>query len=131
MQNNSRKPSYSDVVIGGGDSLVCDEIVFQSKIMKRSYSDVMLESGDSLGYNQQSNQIQNIPPYRQVIHQLNQEILSNKVLGLIRGLQFLAKNQMEIEAEQKELSYLNQQMPEFSVSKFQVKKLKSKLNNRE
>jgi hypothetical protein len=131
MQNNSRKPSYSDVVIGGGDSLGCDENVFQSKIMKRSYSDVVLESGDSMGHNQQSRRIQNIPPYRQVIHQLNQEILSNKVLGLIRGLQVLAKNQMEIEAEQKELSYLNQQMPESSVSKFQVDILSSSFKNRE
>lgn len=103
MQNNSRKRSYSDVM-SGDYSLKYNEIILQ-------------------------NNPQNIPPYQQ-IHQLNREILFNRVLGLVKGLQVLAKNQVEIE-RQKELLLLDQQMPESSVFQFQVNKLNSTFKDRE
>ena len=64
MQNNSRKPSYSDVM-RGDYSLKHNKIILQ-------------------------NNPQNIPPYQQ-IHQLNREILSNRVFDLVKGLQFYLK----------------------------------------
>ena len=87
MQNNTKKRSYSEALGSNAVSDQAQNFNNQSRNKNLKYDQVLnLDS-------------QSLPPYRQISNLVNQEQLFNKVLGAIKGLQFLARNQIGIERQ--------------------------------
>ncbi len=87
MQNNPKKRSYSEALASPSVSNQPENFNNQSRNKNPNYDQVL--NHDSQG----------LPPYRQIVNLAIQEQLFNKVLGVIKGLQFLTRNQIGIEQQ--------------------------------
>lgn len=87
MQNNPKKRSYSEALASPSVFDQAQNFNNQSRNKNPNYDQVL-----NRGY-------QGLPPYRQIANLAIQEELFNKVLGVIKGLQFLARNQIGIEQQ--------------------------------
>ena len=87
MQNKAKKRSYLDAL--ASDSASNQDQNYNNKSRNKN-----LKYDQVLNFDSQS-----LPPYRQIVNLAIQEQLFNKVLGVVKGLQFLARNQIGIEQQ--------------------------------
>jgi hypothetical protein len=87
MQNNTKKRSYLE-------ALASDTVSDQAQNFNNQSRNKNLNHDRVLNLDSQS-----LPPYRQIANLAIQEQLFNKVLGAIKGLQFLARNQIGLERQ--------------------------------
>ena len=93
MQNNPKKRSYSEALAINYTLDRAQDFNNRSRGRNLNYSEAL-----NIGS-------QGLPPYRQITNFTIQEELFNKVLGAIKGLQFLARNQIVIERQNNFLIY--------------------------
>ena len=88
MQNKAKKRSYLDALASDSASNQDQNFNNKSRNKNLKYDQVLNFDSQSL-----------LPPYRQISNLTIQEQLFNKVLGVVKGLQFLARNQIGIEQQ--------------------------------